>query len=273
LWPFWYFTRHPKLFSFLLRSGNYIRLFAKLEEPPGAGFGAGLNMRMEASMQARSKPRLSQDRWLRRQFFREWTNGLGTQFGLCCLVSGGAIFCAEVWSLHRLDHSIRLFAELSVLAAVTFILGDGYACQRRGCFPLLRRVARRCGERMRALSVSGPEIERFVHDVSFSPRMEYRYRSGMARSLRVIIEALDRLCCTAERYGCIGKHVFTANEEPVVRSVRLLATLPAEVGDEVALLPVVAWLASVPEYDPEGWSLSTEAASGQVRSLGKDEIG
>jgi hypothetical protein len=141
-------------------------------------------------MQARSKPRLSQDRWLRRQFFREWTNGLGTQFGLCCLVSGGAIFCAEVWSLHRLDHSIRLFAELSVLAAVTFILGDGYACQRRGCFPLLRRVARRCGERMRALSVSSPVIERFVHDVSFSPRMEYRYRSGMARSLRVIIEAM-----------------------------------------------------------------------------------
>jgi hypothetical protein len=229
-------------------------------------------MRMETSMKARYKPRLSQDRWLRRQFFREWTKGLGTQFGLCCLASGGAVFCAEVWSLHRLDHGTRLFTELSVLAAVVFILGDGYACQRRCCFPLLRRVARRCLERMRALSVSSPVIERFVHDVSFSPRMEHRYRLGMAQSVRGIIEALDRLCCTAERYGCIGKHVFAANEEPIVRSLRLLATLPAEVGDEVALRPVLAWLESVPEYDPEGWSLSTEAAHEQVRSLDKDGI-
>lgn len=224
-------------------------------------------------MKARYKPRLSQDRWLRRQFFREWANGLGTQLGLCCLVSSGAIFCAEVWSSHRLDHGIRLFTELSVLVAVAFILGDGYACRRRGCFPLLRRVARRCAGRMRALSVSSPLIERFVHDLSFSPRMEARYRLGMAQSLRGIIEALDRLCCTAERYGCIGKHVFTANEEPIARSLRLLATLPPEVGDEVALLPVRAWLESVPEYDPEGWSLSTGAAHDQVRSLGKDGIG
>ena len=198
---------------------------------------------------------------------------MGTQFGLCCLICGGAICGAEVWSLHRLDHAIRLFAGISVLVAVAFVLGDGYACRRRGCFPLLRRIARRCVERMRALSVSSPVIERFVHDVSFSPRMEYRYRLGMAQSLCGIIEALDRLCCTAERYGCIGKHVFAANEEPIVRSLRLLAALPAEVGDEVALRPVLAWLASVPEYDPEGWSLSTQAAQDQVRSLEKDGIG
>jgi hypothetical protein len=230
-------------------------------------------MRVETSMEARYRPRLSQDRWLRRQFFREWAKGLGTQFGLFCLAGGGSVFCAEVWSLHRVDHGTRLFAELSVLAAVAFILGDAYACQRRRCFPLLRRVARRCMARMRALSVSSPVIERFLHDVSFSPRMEYRYRSGTARSLREIIEVLDRLCCTAERYGCIGKHVFAANEEPIMRSLRLLSTLPAEVGDEVALFPVLAWLESVPEYDPEGWAPSTEAAHQRVRSLGKDWIG
>jgi hypothetical protein len=126
---------------------------------------------------------------------------------------------------------------------------------------------------MRGISVSSPMIERFIHDVSFSPRMECRYRLGTAQSLWRIIEALDRLCCTAERYGCIGKHVFAANEEPIVRSLRLLATLPAEVGDEVALLPVLAWLETVPEYDPEGWSLSTEVAQAQVRSLSKDPLG
>lgn len=224
-------------------------------------------------MNARYKPRLSQDRWLRRQFFREWAKGPGAKFGLCILFSGGLIVGAEVWSLHRLDHSTRLFAGLFVLAAAIFILGDGYACRRCGYFPVLRRLARRCLERMRALSVSSPIIERFVHDVSFSPRMEYRYRSGMAQSLRETVEALDRLCCTAERYGCIGKHVFAANEEPIVRSLRLLATLPAEVGDEVALLPVLAWLRAVPEYDPEGWSLSPEVAREQVRSSGKDWIG
>jgi hypothetical protein len=263
-----------RTFSFvLLPSGNYIRPFTKLEELPNAGFGVGLNVCTEALMRARYKPRLSQDRWLRRQFFREWAKGLGTQFGLCSLVSGGLVFCTEVWSSHRLDHSTRLFAELFVLVAVTFVVGDGYACQRRCCFPLLRRVARRCLGRMRGMEVSSPVIERFIHDVSFSPRMECRYRLGMAQSLRGIIEALDRLCCTAERYGCIGKHVFAANEEPIVRSLRLLATLPAEVGDEVALLPVLAWLQSVPEYDPEGWSLSTEAAHEQVRSLSKDRFG
>jgi hypothetical protein len=55
-----------------------------------------------------------------------------------------------------------------------------------------------------------------------------------------------------------------------VRSLRLLATLPAEVGDEVALRPVQAWLEAVPEYDPEGWSFSTEVAHEQARSLEKD---
>lgn len=206
-------------------------------------------------MKARYTLRLSQDHWLRRQFFREWATGPGTQFGLCCLASGALVLCTEVCSSHRLDYGTRLFAGLSVLAAVAFVLGDGYACRRRCCFFLLRRVARRCMGRMRGISVSSPVIERFIHDVSFSPRMECRYRLGTTQCLRGIIEALDRLCCTAERYGCIGKHVFAANEEPIVRSLRLLATLPAEVGDEVALLPVLAWLESVPDYDPQGWSL------------------
>jgi hypothetical protein len=221
-------------------------------------------------MKARYTLRLFQDRWLQRQFLREWARGLGTRLGLCCLIGGGLMSCTEVWSLQRLDQSTGFVAGVAALGAVTFILGDGYACGQHGCFLLLQRVARRCLERMRRMSVHSPVIERFIHDVSFSPRMECRYRSGMGQSVRGVIEALERLCCTAERYGCIGRHVFAANEEPIVRSLRFLATFPAEVRDEVALLPVLAWLESVPEYDPEGWSLSTTVAQEKTRSSGKE---
>ena len=218
-------------------------------------------------MTARRKRGLLRDRWLRRKFLVEWFNGVGTQVGLCCLLNTAVILAVQFCSKQQVDGAAALFAGISFLTAVICIAGDAGWCRQRGYLPLLRRVVYRCRQRMRRLRVNSPIIERFIHELLFSRTMEIRYRACTSRSLWTIVEALDRLSCVAERYGLGGGHVFAANQEPILRSLRLLGSLPAEVEDEVALGVLQVWLEAVPEHDPEGWSLVKDIAPEQRRML------
>lgn len=210
-------------------------------------------------MKADRKLGLLEDRWLQRRFLAGSAKGLGAQIGCCCLLNAVLLLIVQGWPEHRPDDALKWFVAASLLTPALWIGGDLYDCRRRHYFPLLQRVARCCLRRMRRVKVKSAVIERFLHNVLFSPQMEISYRSGTAQSLRAIIEALDRLCRTAERYGSAGKHVFAANEGPVLRSLRLLGSLPAEVGDDVALITLLVWLETVPEYDPEGFSFRASA--------------
>jgi hypothetical protein len=57
------------------------------------------------------------------------------------------------------------------------------------------------------------------------------------------------------RYGSSGKRVFLENQKPLLRSIRLLRSLPTDVADEVLYFPLLAWVDETLSYDPEGWSL------------------
>ena len=108
--------------------------------------------------------------------------------------------------------------------------------------------------RMDRLRVESEKMAEFVHWLSADPEVQQHFRVEPVESIRLVVQTLDRLIATAEHYGCVGKYVFKANEEPIARSVRMLQSMPVALGDLLSGT-LCAWLEEVPRYDPEGWSL------------------
>lgn len=72
--------------------------------------------------------------------------------------------------------------------------------------------------------------------------------------MELIIQALDLLSRTAERYGTGGRKVFCINQDPIIDAIRLLDYLPLENAEEVIAQRLANSLKSPPEFDPEGWA-------------------
>ena len=144
------------------------------------------------------------------------------------------------------------FLAVAALCGVAAVIADIRDCTRLHHLTLLRRVARRCLQRMDRLRIESRKMVEFVHWLSADPEVQHHFRSGPCQSIRFVVQTLDRLNTTAEHYGCVGKYVFKSNEEPIVRSVRMLRSMPVALGDLLSGTLGV-WLDEVPRYHPEGW--------------------
>lgn len=205
--------------------------------------------------QKSSAAKLVRDTWLQRRLLVEVSRGPG----LRCLTlwSGIALSVAalQVTLFGKLSEGTTHFLAVAGLCGVAAVIADIRECTRLHQLTLLRRVARRCLQRMDRLGVQSDKIAGFVHWLSSDPEVQRHFKCEPCQSIRLVVQTLDRLNATAERYGCVGKYVFKANEEPIVRSVRMLQSMPAALGDLLSGT-LCAWLEEVPRYDPEGWSLA-----------------
>src|SRR6516164_1770102 len=213
--------------------------------------------RSAAPVRRRLFTRFVRDTWLQRHLLVEVSRGPG----LRCLIlwSGTALSVAalQVTLFGKLSEGAAHFLAVANLCGVAAVIADIRDCTRLHHLTLLRRVARRCLRRMDRRRIESGKIVEFVHWLSADPEVQHHFRSGPCQSIRLVLQTLDRLNATAEHYGCVGKYVFKANEEPIVRSVRMLRSMPVALGDLLSGT-LGAWLDEVPRYDPEGWSLAVD---------------
>jgi hypothetical protein len=109
--------------------------------------------------------------------------------------------------------------------------------------------------RIKAMGIRSAEIDRFAKRLCLDSRIAFKFRNSRFRSVELIIQKLDLLARTAERYGSGGRKVFSVNQEPIVDAIRLFEHLPLENVEEVIEQQLIAFLKSPPEFDPEGWAL------------------
>ena len=201
--------------------------------------------------------KFASDGWLHHHLRVEVLHGPG----FSCLAAwvGSALFVAalQVMFFGKLDEGVFCFLAVAGLCGAAAIFADVWECTRSHYLTLLQRVARRCVQRMDRLRVESEKIVEFVHWLSTDPEVKQQFKARPCPSIRLVVQTLDRLNSTAEHYGCVGKYVFKANEEPIVRSAQMLRSMPATLADLLSG-QLFAWLEEVPRYDPEGWSLAVD---------------
>jgi hypothetical protein len=108
--------------------------------------------------------------------------------------------------------------------------------------------------RIKAMGIRSEEIDRLAKRLCLDSRIAFKFRNSRFRSVELIIQGLDLLTRTAERYGTRGRKVFFINQEPIIDAIRLLDYLPLENAEEVIAQRLANSLKSPPEFDPEGWA-------------------
>ncbi len=216
-------------------------------------------------MNPQNKRRVATAGWLRRRFLLVWMRGPGVQLASGAVGGGALVTFFQLWAEGRVNAGVRFFMALAAVTAVLCALADAWWCLRAGGQALLQRTAAECLRRMEAMDVKSSSLERFLKGTVSPKSSDAPAHQGRLRSWAAVLEGIDRLCRTAERYGCIGRHVFTANEWIILRALRLLESLPPELGDDVALLPISVMLEAVPVYDPEGWAPTDSSFTGPAR--------
>jgi hypothetical protein len=195
------------------------------------------------------------DEWISRSLRRELLKGPGT---LCFVFSASIAALGLILNLTFFGSpglAPLLFLGAALATGLVVLYFDLYDCYENHRLILLRRIALRCVDRLDLLKIKSEPISDFVQFVCCDKELEERFKNASSESIALIIKTLDRLTSTALRYGQSGRHVFLENQLPLIRSIRLLRSLPADIADDVLFLPLLAWVGGTPNYDPEGWSL------------------
>jgi hypothetical protein len=108
--------------------------------------------------------------------------------------------------------------------------------------------------RMKSMGMRSAEIDRFAKRLCLDSRIAFKFRNSRFLSVELIIQGLDLLTRTAERYGTRGRKVFCINQDPIIDAIRLLDYLSLESAEEVIAQRLANSLKSPPEFDPEGWA-------------------
>ena len=87
--------------------------------------------------------------------------------------------------------------------------------------------------RIKAMGIRSEEIDRFAKRLCLDSRIAFKFRNSRFQAVELIIQGLDLLTRTAERYGTRGRKVFCINQEPIIDAIRLLDYLPLENAEEV----------------------------------------
>lgn len=108
--------------------------------------------------------------------------------------------------------------------------------------------------RMKSMGMRSAEIDRFAKRLCLDSTIAFKFRNSRFLSVELIIQGLDLLTRTAERYGTRGRKVFCINQDPIIDAIRLLDYLSLENAEEVIAQRLANSLKSPPEFDPEGWA-------------------
>jgi hypothetical protein len=100
------------------------------------------------------------------------------------------------------------------------------------------------------MGIRSEEIDRFAKRLCLDSRIAFKFKNARFRSLELIIQSLDLLTRTAERYGSRGRKVFCTNQEPIIDAIRLFDFLPLENAEEVIERTFANSLKSLPELLP-----------------------
>lgn len=205
----------------------------------------------------KSFTRFLPDEWLRHHLLVEVLHGPGFYCLAAWTWSALSVAFLQITLVGKLGEGTFCFFPVAILCGVAAIVVDLWECSRLHHSILLQRVARRCLQRMSRLGVESKKIVEFVDWFSSDRELQQQFKAGPCRPIRLVIQTLDRLNSTAERYGCVGKYVFKANQEPILHSIQMLRSVPGALANLLSE-PLFAWLEEVPRYDPEGWSLAVD---------------
>lgn len=146
--------------------------------------------------------------------------------------------------------------SISGLLCVLLAWVDRLVSCRNHNLGLLQFSLAQSRHRIKAMGIRSEEIDRFAKRLSLDSRIAFKFKNSRFPSVELIIQGLDLLTRTAERYGTGGRKVFCINQEPIINAIRLLDYLTLESAEEVIEQGLANSLTSRPEFDPEGWALT-----------------
>ncbi|HEX6565590.1 MAG TPA: hypothetical protein VF020_14970 [Chthoniobacterales bacterium] len=146
--------------------------------------------------------------------------------------------------------------SISGLLCVLLAWADRLVSCRNHNLGLLQFSLAQSRHRIKAMGIRSEEIDRFAKRLWLDSRIAFKFKNSRFRSVELIIQGLDLLTRTAERYGTGGRKVFCINQEPIINAIRLLDYLTLENAEEVIEQGLANSLTSLPEFDPEGWALT-----------------
>jgi hypothetical protein len=145
--------------------------------------------------------------------------------------------------------------SISGLLCVSLAWADRLGSCRNHHLGLLQFSLAQSRHRIKAMGIHSEEIDRFAKRLCLDSRIAFKFRNSRFRSVELIIQGLDLLTRTAERYGNGGRKVFCINQDPIIEAIRLLDYLSLENAEEVIEQELAGSLKSPPKFDPEGWAL------------------
>jgi hypothetical protein len=146
--------------------------------------------------------------------------------------------------------------SISGLLCVLLAWVDRLVSCRNHNLGLLQFSLAQSRHRIKAMGIRSQEIDRFAKRLCLDSGIVFRFRNSRFRSVELIVQGLDLLTRTAERYGTGGRKVFCVNQESIIGAITLFDYLPLENADEVIEQELADSLTSPPKFDPEGWALS-----------------
>jgi hypothetical protein len=156
--------------------------------------------------------------------------------------------------------SLYILLVSGLLCVLLFWIDRIVSCRNHN-LGLLQFSLSQSRHRIKAMGIRSAEIDRFAKRLYLDSRIAFKFRNSRFRSVELIIQGLDLLTRTAERYGTRGRKVFSVNQEPIIEAIRLFEYLPLEDAEEVIEQQLTTSLRNPPEFDPEGWALEVYRTS------------
>ena len=144
--------------------------------------------------------------------------------------------------------------SISGLLCVLLAWADRFVSCQNHHHGLLQFSLAQSRHRIKAMGIRSEEIDQFAKRLCLDSRIAFKFRNSRFRSVEIVVQGLDLLTRTAERYGTRGRKVFCINQDPIIDAIRLLDDFPLENADEVLAQRLGNSLKSPPKYDPEGWA-------------------
>jgi type IV secretory pathway VirB3-like protein len=198
---------------------------------------------------------LSLDVWLHRQLREQLWKGPTAVSAYLSLPMQLIGITLSALCLKALTGPTLCILSVSGLLCVLLVWIERMVSLRDHNLGLLQFSLSQTRHRIKAMGIRSAEIDRFAKRLCLDSRIAFKFRNSRFRSVELIIQKLDLLARTAERYGSGGRKVFSVNQEPIVDAIRLFEHLPLENVEEVIEQQLIAFLKSPPEFDPEGWAL------------------
>jgi hypothetical protein len=198
---------------------------------------------------------LNLDVWLHQQLREQLWKGPAAVSAYLSLATQLIGITLSALFLKALTGPSLFVLSVSGLLCVLLAWVDRLVSCRNHHLGLLQFSLAQSRHRIKAMGIRSEEIDRFAKRLLLDSRIVFKFRNSRFRSVELIIQGLDLLTRTAERYGAGGRKVFCVNQDPILEAIRLIDYLPFEKAAEMIEQELAVSLKSSPKFDPEGWAL------------------